>query len=73
MENVIGRNDYFDGTARRKSFGVWQPVRRVTEMLAGRVLSYRFQRHWIPAFAGMTQPFPIAATLRVLLLDVCVI
>src|ERR1022692_4696556 len=27
---------------------------------------------WIPAFAGMTRPSPIAATLRVLLLDVCV-
>ena len=27
---------------------------------------------WIPAFAGMTQLFPIAATPRVLLLDICV-
>ena len=25
---------------------------------------------WIPAFAGMTRLFPIAATLRVLLLDI---
>src|SRR5450755_4814713 len=32
----------------------------------------RSQRHWIPAFAGMTHPLPIAATLRVLLLDGCV-
>jgi hypothetical protein len=27
---------------------------------------------WIPAFAGMTRLSPIAATLRVLLLDSCV-
>jgi hypothetical protein len=31
----------------------------------------RFQRHWIPAFAGMTRLFPVAATLCVLLLDGC--
>ena len=31
-----------------------------------------FKRHWIPAFAGMTQLFPIAATLRVWLSDSCV-
>ena len=31
-----------------------------------------FKRHWIPAFAGMTQLFPIAATLRVSLSDSCV-
>src|SRR5450755_2665582 len=29
-----------------------------------------FQKHWIPACAGMTRLFPIAATLRVLLLDI---
>jgi hypothetical protein len=27
-------------------------------------------RLWIPAYAGMTRLFPIAATLRVLLLDI---
>jgi hypothetical protein len=27
------------------------------------------QSHWIPAFAGMTRLYPIAATLRVLLSD----
>src|SRR5438105_3006271 len=29
-----------------------------------------FDETWIPAFAGMTRLFPIAATLRVLLLDI---
>ena len=34
--------------------------------------SQRLLRHWIPALAGMTPLFPIAATLRVFLLDICV-
>src|ERR1700687_2837590 len=38
----------------------------------GRAALGRDQRHWIPACAGMTHPLPIAATLRVLLLDGCV-
>jgi hypothetical protein len=33
-------------------------------------LTQLHQRYWIPAFAGMTRLFPIAATLRVLLLDI---
>jgi hypothetical protein len=41
---------------KRESIGSWESV----------VL----KSTWIPAFAGMTRLFPIAATLRVLLLDI---
>src|SRR5450755_5058810 len=52
------------------------PIRRSHESgnpVAFVALLEGFQRHWIPASAGMTRLFPIAATLRVLLLDACAV
>src|ERR1022692_2090197 len=58
------------GTAKRKPGGVRRVAATSQTVIPAKAgIHWGLKSTWIPAFAGMTDPYPIAATLRVLLSD----